>query len=158
MGTGARTNGHVRESVGLDALTGVWNKSGFLAAATPMFLSCRRRAAPMALAYFDFDSDDPAQTELVLMAMAAQMRAAFRATDIVGRVEPLRFAVFLTDCTDEALKAVEGVRAITDETRASLGISLAVSMVRSTNEATLEDLMGAADRRANAVKRDQRGS
>jgi GGDEF domain-containing protein len=117
----------------------------------------------MALAYFDFDDLAhrlalDAAMEHVLMAMAEQMRTAFRATDIIGRVEPLRFAVLLADCTDEALNAVEGVRAITNNSRASLGISLAVGMVRTTTEATIEDLMGAADRRANAVKRDQAGS
>jgi diguanylate cyclase (GGDEF)-like protein len=116
----------------------------------------------MALAYFDFDelsyslAHDVAM-EHVLMTMAEQMRSAFRATDVIGRVESRRFAVLLTDCTDEALNAVEGVRAVTSNSRSSLGISLTVGMVRMTTEATIEDLMGAADRRANAVKRDQAG-
>jgi diguanylate cyclase (GGDEF)-like protein len=163
--TNARTNGHTHESAGFDALTGVWNRNGFVAAATPMFLSCRRRGAPMALAYFDFDAGDrspafalDASMDLVLMTMAEQMRGAFRATDIVGRVEPLRFAVLLTDCTDAALKAVEGVRVIADDARSSLGISLAVGMIRATSEADLEELMAAADLRAKAVKHEQGGA
>jgi len=163
--TNARTNGHTSESVGFDALTGVWNRSGFVAAATPMFLSCRRRGAPMALAYFDFDpggsSPDlelDASMDLVLMAMAQQMRGSFRATDIVGRVEPLRFAVLLTDCTDAALKAVEGVRVVADDAHSSLGISLAVGMIRATSEANLEELMLATDDRLQAVKHQQGGA
>jgi diguanylate cyclase (GGDEF)-like protein len=162
MKTKPRTNGHNRDTIGIDELTGVWNRAGFIAAATPMFKSCQRREAPIALVYFDFYVAD-ATTEItanptvdrVLMAMGALMRKAFRASDIVGRIDVLRFAVLLPDCTDAALAAIDGVRALTDESTS--GLKLAAGMVRNTAGASLEDLMFAADTRTKKIRRDQLG-
>ena len=154
----ARTNGHTRQTAGIDKLTGVWNRPGFVAAATPMFVSCQRRESPIALAYFDFHvidataADDPT-IDRILMAMAELMRKAFRASDIIGRVDRLRFAVLLSDCTDEALAAIDGVRALTDAT-APQRLTLTAGMVRSTSDGSLEDLMRAADIHTRDIKRD----
>jgi GGDEF domain-containing protein len=157
----APTNGSTVETIGFDELTGVWNRPGFIAAATPMFLSCQRRAAPMALAYFDFHRADMnksialnATMQQVLVAMASQMRKAFRASDVIGRIDQLRFAVLLADCTNEALHAVEGVRAITDASTSADGLSLKVAMVRAATEGTLEEFMQVADVRAREVGRE----
>ena len=113
----ASTNGHTRERAGIDDLTGTWNRAGFIAAATPMFLSCQRREAPVSLAFFEFHTDagyaaDPKTVEQILVGMGELMRKAFRASDVVGRVDPRRFVVLLADCTDEALAAIDGVRAL----------------------------------------------
>jgi diguanylate cyclase (GGDEF)-like protein len=154
----ARTNGHTSEKVGVDELTGAWNRAGFIAAATPMFQSCQRRDAPIALAYFDFDgadgpAPDNATVDRVLMTMAELMRKAFRASDIVGRLDTWRFAVLLPDCTDEALAAVDGVRALTAASDAPRALTLTAAMVRNTTGGTLDDLMRAADGRAREMKR-----
>jgi diguanylate cyclase (GGDEF)-like protein len=149
-----------RQPAGIDELTGVWNRSGFVAAATPMFRSCQRRDAPVALAYFDFYVDgttiptpgDPT-VDRVLVAMSELMRKAFRASDIVGRIDPLRFAVLLPDCTDEALAAVDGVRTLTDESTSQL--KLAAGMVRNVAGGTLDDLMFTANERTKQIKREQ---
>ena len=77
----AATNGHTREKVGIDELTGVWNRPGFIAASLPLFDSCRRREAPVALAFFEFDTEsvfgaDEPIVDQVLMGMAEMMRKA----------------------------------------------------------------------------------
>jgi diguanylate cyclase (GGDEF)-like protein len=155
-----RTNGHSSQKAGLDELTGVWNRDGFIAAATPMFVSCQRRDAPIALAYFDFHTTDSGSAaddgtvDRVLMAMGELMRKAFRASDIVGRVGKLRFAVLLPDCTEEALAAVDGVRALNEASASPNQLTLTAGMVRSTPESTLEELMQAADARTKEIKRD----
>ena len=154
----ARTNGHSKETVGIDKLTGVWNRAGFVAAATPMFVSCQRRESPIALAYFDFHATDETATtdgtvDRILMAMGELLGKAFRASDIVGRVDTLRFAVLLADCTDEALAAIDGVRALTDAT-APQRLTLTAGMVRSAPNGTLDDLMQAADAHTREIKRD----
>jgi diguanylate cyclase (GGDEF)-like protein len=159
MNSQAATNGHTREKVGIDELTGVWNRAGFIAASLPLFDSCRRREAPVALAFFEFDTDsvfvaDEAIVDQVLMGMAEMMRKAFRASDIIGRIGPLRFAVLLTDCTDEALAAIDGVRALTDAT-APQRLTLTAGMVRSVPGGTLEDLLRAADARTRELKNDR---
>jgi diguanylate cyclase (GGDEF)-like protein len=154
-----QTNGHSPQAAGIDELTGVWNRAGFVAAATPMYVSCQRRESPIALAYFDFDHSDSARTpeqeatiDRVLMMMAGQLRKSFRASDVVGRIDTFRFAVLLTDCTDEALAAVDGVRALSDDLSSLSGLTLTAGMVRSAASATLDDLMVAADQKLKVLK------
>ncbi len=155
-----RSNGHTHETVGVDELTGAWNRAGFVAAATPLFLSCQRRATPVALAYFDFHtvgSDAPAPSgatvDRILMTMAELMRKAFRASDVIGRIDTLRFAVLLPDCTEEALAAVDGVRALTDGSSGPDELTLTAGMVRNVAGGTLDDLMHAADVRTREIRR-----
>ena len=156
--TNGQANGHARPVAGIDELTGVWNRAGFVAAATPMFVSCQRRESPIALAYFDFDAADDAPSadqsatiDRILMTMAGQLRKSFRASDVVGRVDTFRFAVLLTDCTDEALAAVDGVRALSDNLSSLSGLTLTAGMVRSA-AGTLEDLMLDADQKMKELK------
>jgi diguanylate cyclase (GGDEF)-like protein len=154
----ARTNGHTKQTAGIDKLTGAWNRPGFIAAANPLFISCQRRESPIALAYFDFHATDESVTadgtvDRILMAMGELLRKAFRASDVIGRIDTLRFAVLLGDCTDEALAAIDGVRALTDATEPQR-LTLTAGMVRSAPKGTLEDLMEAADVRTRAIKRD----
>lgn len=151
------TNGHTREreKAGLDELTGLWNRAGFIAAATPMFVSCERRQAPVSLAFFEFHADaaaiaDGSTLDQVLMGMAEMMRRAFRGSDIAGRVDPLRFVVLLTDCTDDALAAIDGVRALTDAT-APQRLTLTAGMVRGEPGGTLQGLLDAAELRAREL-------
>ncbi len=161
--TTSHTNGRVTPGVGTDELTGVWNAAGFVAAAKPIFASCRRRGAALALAYFDFDgaaTHEPAHNTAVdgaLVAMADALRTAFRSCDVIGRVDTLRFAVLLPDCTDEALTAVEGMHAVTDHASYPPGLTLTAGMARSAPGQTLEELMRAADLRTKAVAPPGRG-
>ena len=155
MQSGISTNGRTRARAGLDDLTGVWNRAGFILAATPMFVSCRRREAPVSLAFFEFHTDAAVAADLrtvdqVLMGMADLMRKAFRASDILGRVDPLRFVVLLTDCTDDALSAIDGVRALTDAT-APQRLTLTAGMVSGAGVGSLEDLLDAAEMRAREL-------
>ncbi len=161
MRTKPKTNGHSRETVGIDDLTGVWNQAGFIAAATPIFRSCQRREAPIALAYFDFYSTDSSisltQDPTIDRVLDGDGRADAQG---VPRLRPrrpasssMRFAVLLPDCTDDALAAVAGVRALTDGSTSRL--ALAAGMVRNIPGGTFDDLMFAADTRTKQIKREQ---
>ena len=155
-----RTNGHTRDKVGFDELTGVWNRAGFVAAATPMFVACQRRDVPLALAYFDLAYGDAGSVEnltrpAVLVATAEQLRKTFRASDIVGRLDVYRFAVLLADCSDSMIAAVEGMRAITEQSSSSEGLTLATGVVRNSAGETLDRLMRATDLRMREIKGDQ---
>ena len=87
------------------------------------------------------------------MAMGELMRKAFRASDVVGRIEPLRFAVLLPDCTDEALAAVDGVRMLTDGTSSSRRSRRA--WCGTSPAARFDDLMFAAATRTKQIRREQ---
>jgi GGDEF domain-containing protein len=162
--TTAPQNGQPVAKVGLDDATGVWNRAGFISAATPMFLSCQRRAVPVTLGYFDIRSArethpvaDGAVLGRVLSAVAKQMGKTFRDCDIIGRIDTFRFAVLFADCTDEALRAMEGVRAVADESDPPIEHTLSIAIVESSPGATLDDLMRELDRRANTLQRGEQG-
>ena len=147
------------EKVGLDEFTGVWNRAGFIAAATPMFMLCQRRGAPVTLGYFDIRSahetwSASGDTMLsgVVKSVATQMGETFRDCDIVGRIAPTRLAVLFADCTDEALVAIEGVRAVTDASAPANANTLTVAIVESAPGATLADVMVQADARSNELR------
>ena len=161
----ARDQGPTAQKVGFDEATGVWNRAGFIAAATPLYVSCQRRNAPSALAYFDFHTPDSARTasddamiERVLAAMAQEMRKAFRASDIVGRVDVFRFAVLFADSTDETLAAVEGVRAVADQSTSANARTLTVATITSSPGQTFEQFMLSADARMQEVKHAPTGA
>jgi GGDEF domain-containing protein len=155
-----QTNGHAAQTVGIDELSGAWNRAGFVAAANPLFVSCQRRGAPVALAYFDLHASDRAQSvekdaavDRVVVALAEQLRKAFRASDVIGRVDTACLAVLLSDCTDAALEAVHGVRALEDEATTRFGLTLTAGIVRSTTGGTLHKLMLDAAARVKELKR-----
>jgi len=156
----ARAERHTRERPAFDGLTGVWNNAGFVAASAPLFVSCKRRGTPVALAYFDleFESgelivrpDHDPTTRRVLANTAEQLRRTFRASDVVGRLSPTRFAVLLTDCADDVVATVEGVQSLTDAS-ASFAVNLHVSAVRDDATVSLADLMQQTDARAAQAK------
>jgi GGDEF domain-containing protein len=157
--TNARANRYPAAKAGLDELTGVWNRAGFIAAATPMFVMCQRRAAPATLGYFDVQSGcatrspgDDAMLSGVLKSVAKQMGKTFRDCDVIGRIDTFRLAVLFADCTDEALGAIEGVRAVTDESTPQHSNILTVAMVEATPNSTFEDLMHQADLRTHELR------
>jgi GGDEF domain-containing protein len=148
------------EKVGIDDLTGVWNRAGFLAAATPMFVSCQRRHAPVTLGYFDIrtagttrPAADNARLDNALRAIAQQMGKTFRDCDVIGRIDRFRFAVLFADCTDDTLGAIEGVRAVTDQSTPPNENILTVAVVESSPGETLDDLMRKANQRMNEPRR-----
>ena len=151
--------GH-RPAAGFDALTGVWNRLGFVAAATPLFMSCQRRDTPVALAVFHFHTDGTTRTDAnvtvdrTLISMVDLMRKAFRDCDIIGRVDTASLAVFLGDCTDEGLSAVEGLRSVTDRSTSGQALALAVGMARATPGGAFDDLLREARARAANLEHD----
>jgi len=143
-----------RQKPGIDAATGTWNRAGFVAAARPVFVSCRRRSAPVALAYFDLDFDgtpprdnDP-QVAPVVAALARQLQGRFRETDVIGRIDTFRFAVLLADAEPDIVTAFEGRRELSDASTAPFGLTLVVTTTLG-DAGNLEKLMREADSRAN---------
>ncbi len=144
-------------TVGLDVTTDAWNRAGFLAAARPMFVSCELRDAPAALALFEFHVGEltvgtDAAFDRVLVTMVGLMRKAFRACDIIGRVDESSLALFLGDCTNEALAAVEGMRDVIEAVSPGQGLGLAVGMARRGPGGSLDELLEEARTRADAVR------
>ena len=72
------------DTAAIDDRTGVWNRTGFLALATPTIASCEQPSAPVALAYFDLHfgaapvTDDTDTITQALTTMARQLRQHLR--------------------------------------------------------------------------------
>ena len=146
--------------VGVDDLTGLCDETGFFALANEMLLACQQHNAPVALAYFDFEIDDPGRSDAdpgeitpTLISMAHKLREFYRATDILGRVGDYRLAALFAQYTDNAVPVVEGVHAITEATDSADRLLLTIGMVHAAPGRTLEQLMHDADLRTKEVRR-----
>jgi len=92
----------------LDELTSLSNRRGFAVLGQHAIELCRRLARPATLVFFDMDGFKPindrfghAEGDRALAAFGAEMRAAFRESDVVGRLGGDEFAALLTN-TDAA--------------------------------------------------------
>ena len=153
-------NGLTADDVGVDDLTGLCDDAGFFALANEMFLACQQHDAPVALAYFDFEIDEPGRSVAdpgvitpALITMAHKLREFYRATDILGRVGDYRLAALFAQYTDNAVPIVEGVHAITDATDSADRLMLTIGMVHATPGGTLDQLMHDADLRIKEIRR-----
>jgi len=143
------TEEQTRPGPEIDPATGVWNQSGFLAAARPAFDLCRRLRRPVALVMLEVrPATAPGgygrQDEVLAHAVANR----FRSTDVLGLVAHNRLAALLPDCASAAMAIPEGVQVLQAPTPTDPGIALAVGVVhRATAEGTLEAFLDAADDR-----------
>lgn len=136
-----------------DALTGLWNRAGFISAAGPLVASSRGKS-PMTLAYFDFHTNDASAWQRLgsrtLTTMADLMRRTFGERDIIARIANRRFAVLLGDSASWMPATAEGVHALTDEAT-QRPLSVAVASVRHDKSTTLADLMHSAEARIDEI-------
>jgi GGDEF domain-containing protein len=146
------------DPVGIDEGTGVWNRGGFIAAASPMLASCVRRNASAALACFDVDTSGTGRSQAdnllltgALIALADQLRKAYRSSDVIGRVGTYRLVVLLTDYVEVPVGIVEGVRALSD-TSAPSALTLATVLVHAGPEATVDQLLREAASRMRHIR------
>lgn len=105
-----------------DELTGISNRRGFMALAHKSLQMSQRHHLPACLVYLDLDDFKPindqyghGEGDKVLCLFAQQMLAAFRDSDIIGRIGGDEFAAFFGDCTSSA--AHEAVVRFSDQLR-----------------------------------------
>ncbi|MFK3738653.1 diguanylate cyclase [Massilia sp. TN1-12] len=169
----ARANEELQKLAALDGLTGIANRRRFDEAARFEWQRGRRRGSPLALLLCDVDSfklyndhfGHPAG-DLCLKKAAAVLTAQLkRPADLAARYGGEEFALLLPD-TDlaGALQLAESCRAelerqVMPHPRADCGIvtmSVGVACAVPDDDATLEDLIEAADSALYAAKRGGR--
>ncbi len=88
----------------MDELTMLSNRRGFAVLGQHAIELCRRLSRPATLVFFDMDGFKPindrfghAEGDRALIAFGAELRAAFRESDVVGRLSGDEFAALLTN-------------------------------------------------------------
>lgn len=151
-----------------DPLTGVLNPRSFDAVAERELARSLRYGRPLALAYLDLDGFKAVNDTLghsvgdrLLRAMAEELVAQVRPTDVVARLGGDEFVILMPETTpDQARVALERVRAAVLERMRMYGwpvtLSVGVSGVSGPG-ATVDGLLADADRAMYEDKRRGRG-
>jgi diguanylate cyclase (GGDEF)-like protein len=143
----------------VDPLTGLLNRTGFLASVQRELAAARRTAEPLVLVVIDLDGFKAVNDhhghdagDRLLVALADGWRSHLRPRDLAGRLGGDEFAVALPATTVTQTGAlVERLRAT-----APIGFSVGVAATRSTEP--LDETLHRADRRMYADKSDRRAA
>ncbi|MBV9415076.1 MAG: GGDEF domain-containing protein [Solirubrobacterales bacterium] len=143
-----------------DPLTGILNRRGFMEAAERELHRASRYGRPFVLAYVDVrglktvnDTEGHLTGDQLLKAVAGLMTETARADDIVGRIGGDEFALLLAEQTvSGAVPVLRRINARVDEHRSAMEIRVPWELTIGVaafpeNGATLDDLIGVADRR-----------
>jgi two-component system, sensor histidine kinase and response regulator len=144
----------------LDALTGMYNRRGFMQVARPALEVARQSGRQSAVFFVDVngmkrinDSFGHAEGDRLLMDVTWILNASFRTSDIVGRFGGDEFVVLAPDAGEHAdmlrarlLDAVEQFNAGSERSY-RISISIGLSICGPEELAALEELVGRADRR-----------
>ena len=156
---------------GLDDLTGLQNRRGFLRSAEVQLKVARRRETPLVLLFIDVDglkavndSHGHAAGDLLLVDTADLLSATFRESDVVARVGGDEFCVLLTSDASEAWLAVRRLLVAMEEHHEQaagerpfrLSLSIGSATFEPENPRTIEQLMKQADDAMYANKRAKR--
>jgi diguanylate cyclase (GGDEF)-like protein/PAS domain S-box-containing protein len=156
---------------GLDDLTALLNRRGFLRSAEDQLKVARRRETPLVLLFIDVDglktvndSDGHAAGDLLLVDTANLLRATFRESDVVARVGGDEFCVLLTSDASDAWLAVRRLLVAIDEHHEHaveqrpfrLSLSIGSATFEPDHPRTIEQLMQLADHAMYANKRAKR--
>ncbi|MBV9946213.1 MAG: diguanylate cyclase, partial [Myxococcales bacterium] len=143
-----------------DALTGAYNRWGFMQVAREALEGAARAGSQPAVFFIDLngmkrinDSLGHQEGDRLLIDVAAILRACFRTTDIVGRLGGDEFVVLAPDagCNTEALRsrlrsAIESFNAHSDRAY-RISVSIGLGTGEPGKPAALEELVAQADRR-----------
>jgi diguanylate cyclase (GGDEF)-like protein len=143
-----------------DALTGVYNRRGFMDVAGPTFENARRTGHHPAVFFIDLngmkrvnDSFGHPEGDRLLVDLTWILRACFRTSDIVGRLGGDEFVVLAPDAGDHADILRERLRAAVDQFNAAsersyrISISVGLSTGDAANSVGLAELVEQADKR-----------
>ena len=157
--------------VGLDDLTGLRNRGGFLRSAEDQLKLTRRRGTPLVLLFIDVDGLKQVNDGLghaagdhLLRDAADLLATTFRESDVVARVGGDEFCVLLTSDASEAWLAIRRLLDAIEEHHKPAGagrpyeLSLSIGSATFDPErpCTIEELMEQADRAMYANKRARR--
>jgi diguanylate cyclase (GGDEF)-like protein len=143
-----------------DALTGAYNRRGFMHVARTALEGARQSGRQPAVFFIDLngmkrinDSLGHPEGDRLLMDVTWILRACFRTSDVVGRIGGDEFVVLAPDAGEHADVLRERLRAAVDQFNASserayqVSVSIGLSTSEAGESATLEELVEQADRR-----------
>jgi diguanylate cyclase (GGDEF)-like protein len=151
-----------------DEVTGLLNRRGFHLVAWQILRQARRDGLPFSVMFIDLEnlaeihsSFGPQASSQSLVEMAEALTAAFRATDVLGRIDPGQFA--LAGHFDEKssnvmrLRLQESVnyRNSSPGRNFAMNISIAFAFTKDPRQESLDDLLAEAD---NARNREFQGA
>jgi diguanylate cyclase (GGDEF)-like protein len=143
-----------------DALTGAYNRRGFMHVARNALESAHRTGRKPAVFFIDLngmkrvnDSLGHPEGDRLLTDLTWILRACFRVTDIVGRLGGDEFVVLAPDAGEHADVLRERLRTAVDQFNAAserlyrISVSIGLSRCDPVQPASLEELVEQADRR-----------
>jgi diguanylate cyclase (GGDEF)-like protein len=148
-----------------DALTGVFNRSGWFEAVEIELARARRNGYPVAVAYIDLDdfkrvndSSGHAEGDRVLNRVALTLRHAVRRSDVLARLGGDEFAVFLANVEPDVAKRLcdklhRRLSAEIDKRRWPVGVSIGVAAFREP-PVSVQEIVTEADHAMYRAKRD----
>lgn len=155
----------LRRSALLDELTDLYNRRGFLLIAQERLAGVLRRRTPAVLAYLDLDGmkriNDTRGHEAgdrALAQLAEAMRRSFRSCDVLGRIGGDEFAAFAEDAgrADTLLMESRLRHRLATTMGESLDVSIGWAILDPERPASLQELLGHADRSMYVAKRRSR--
>jgi diguanylate cyclase (GGDEF)-like protein len=142
-----------------DESTGLHNRRGFILVAWQALRQARRDGLPFSILFVDLDSLTEVNETLgpeagaeMLLEISEILRAAFRATDVIGRIDPAQFAVggHFDETAGKVmrlrLKEAVNYRNANPGRTYSLAISVSSVHARDPRVESIEDLMVEAER------------
>ena len=147
----------LRRAAERDALTGVYNRRGFLAAGDAVLARARESGQTAVVLFLDVDglkgindSYGHAAGDEILRSAATAIGAAFGPDDVVGRLGGDEFAVLIVGASDgdsagrRVRESAAAARVVAGRTELSLSVGAALMHPRGAE--TLEHLLNSADR------------
>ena len=154
----ARLNSRLREQLVTDALTGLLNRSGFVAAAQRMRSVADRAELPVAIALIDLDQfkqvndqQGHAAGDELLIELGRDWRAELRGSEVLARFGGDEFALALVGTG--RIGAEDALRRL----RTASPADWSVGVVEWPQGESLERVMARADEELYRAKRDSRG-